>query len=141
MAYSLYIDCKFILYNALNLIYLQLIQSKAFIPDLRAHSISSTVQDISDLFTWKERSRDIRIDVEDKTPTGCRFSFDQRSLRVVLFNLITNALKFQEKGRIHIIMETEMQVEQSHIMLEITVVDQGIGIDPSEVDKVFNLFW
>ena len=141
MAYSVYIDCKYILFNALNLIYLRLIQSKAFIPDLRVHSISSTVQEIIDLVTWKERSRNIRIDLEDKTPAGCRFSLDQRSLRVVLFNVITNAFKFQEKGRIHIIMETELQVEQSHIMLEITVVDQGIGIDSYEVDKVFNLFW
>ena len=68
------------------------------------------MQDIIDLVIWKERTRDIWIDVEDKTPAGCMFSFDQRSLRVILFNVMTNALKFQETGRILIIIEAELGI-------------------------------
>ena len=141
LVHGLYFECKLILFNAFNLIYLQLIQSKSFVPVLNTHSISSTVQEIIDLFSWKERSRDIWIDVEDKTPADWMLSFDQRSLRVVLFNVITNAMKFQETGRILLIIEAELGIRPGHIMLEITVVDQGLGIDASEVDHVFDLFW
>ena len=90
---------------------------------------------------WKERARDIWIDINDETGEGCKFSFDQRSLKVVLFNVITNALKFQENGRIFIIVEYLIQNDSANTMLEITVVDQGIGIAASEVDQVFDLYW
>ena len=60
---------------------------------------------------------------------------------MVLFNVITNALKFQEDGRIFIIVSKHVQSESAITMLEITVVDKGIGIAASEVDKVFDLFW
>ena len=144
VVHSIYVDCKFVLFNALNLIYLQLIQSNDFVPDIRPHSVSTTLQDVIDLVMWNERSREIWIDVKDRTQEGYILSFDQRSLRVVLFNVISNALKFQEKGRIFIKIGVPISahlMESAQTMLEITVVDQGIGVLDSEVAQVFDLFW
>ena len=71
MVHSIYVDCKFVLFNALNLIYLQLIQTRTFVPNVGFHEISSTVQDIVDLVMWKESSREIQIDVKDRAVQGC----------------------------------------------------------------------
>ena len=114
---SIYVDCKLVLFDALNLIYLQLIQTRAFVPSTGIHSVSATVQEIIDLVMWKKRSREIQIDVKDSTTKGCILSFDQRSLQVVLLNVITNALKFQEKGRIFIVIEDLIQSRSLHTML------------------------
>ena len=55
--------------------------------------------------------------------------------------MITNALKFQETGRILITIEAERGIIPGLIILEITVKDEGLGIAASEVDQVFDLFW
>ena len=63
MVHSIYVDCKFVLFNALNLIYLQLIQTRSFVRSIGSHEISTTVQDVVDLVMWKESTREIQIDV------------------------------------------------------------------------------
>ena len=105
MVHSIYVECRLVLMDALNLIYLQLIQNKTFVSGVGSYSVSTMVKDITDLVMWKERGRDIQIEVKDGIAEGSKLSFDQRSLRVILFNVITNALKFQEKGNIFIIAE------------------------------------
>ena len=42
------------------------------------------------------------IDIDDQMWKDRELNFDQRILQVVLFNVLTNALKFQVKGRISI---------------------------------------
>lgn len=66
------------------------------------HSVSSTIRDITDMLMWHERSRGFSIDIDDQMWKDRELNFDQRILQVVLFNVLTNALKFQVKGRISI---------------------------------------
>ncbi|REG87046.1 PAS domain-containing protein [Algoriphagus antarcticus] len=58
-------------------------------------------------------------------------------IKSVFINLISNALKYQEKGNIPIISIYSKSVEG---FCQITVEDNGIGIDEVYFDKVFNVF-
>jgi signal transduction histidine kinase len=59
------------------------------------------------------------------------------TLKQVLANLISNALKFMEPGRApHIRIQTERRDEAVRIWVE----DNGIGIAAEHQDKVFGLF-
>ncbi len=59
---------------------------------------------------------------------------DAVKLSMLLRNLIGNAIKFSERGRVHV------AVEQDTDAVRFIVADTGIGIDPSEVPYLFQPF-
>jgi PAS domain S-box-containing protein len=67
---------------------------------------------------------------------------DSRKLRQILTNLINNAIKFTEEGRIVIAAEEKHQTGENYAnrWIEFRVSDTGIGIPPEECDKIFDRF-
>jgi signal transduction histidine kinase len=62
-------------------------------------------------------------------------STDEKLLRNILINLLTNAIKFSpERDSIWLIVRCELQI------IHITIHDQGIGILADEKDKIFEPF-
>ncbi len=59
---------------------------------------------------------------------------DKERLRQILTNLITNAIKYSDEGEISVVARTV----ESH--LEVCVKDQGIGMSPEQVEKIFDPF-
>jgi nitrogen-specific signal transduction histidine kinase len=60
---------------------------------------------------------------------------DSEMLERVLRNLIDNAVKYTERGRI------EIRVEEQEHTLQITVRDTGIGIDPAHRERIFEEYY
>ncbi len=56
-------------------------------------------------------------------------------LETVLRNLLSNALKYTEKGRVL------MGVRRRGDKISIEVIDTGTGISPEHIDKIFQDFW
>jgi PAS domain S-box-containing protein len=89
-----------------------------------------------DLFTWVE------ADVPD------RIFGDPGRLRLVLINILANAVKFTQKGSITIYMKRcPIQIEEdptpppdNECRIEIGIRDTGIGIPADKFDKVFETF-
>lgn len=66
---------------------------------------------------------------------------DPYRLNQVLTNLLNNAIKFTEKGRVDIEVEVlEELSETNEILLAFLVKDTGIGIDPDKLDEIFESF-
>jgi signal transduction histidine kinase len=66
-----------------------------------------------------------------------RVWFDRDKMEKVMFNLISNALKFTPKGgHIHVILEIDVQDNQ----LNILVKDNGSGISAENIKTIFNQF-
>jgi two-component system, sensor histidine kinase and response regulator len=66
-------------------------------------------------------------------------SGDRDRLRQVLLNLVTNAIKFTEHGRIDVAVTVDGS-EGDDILLGVTVVDTGIGIPPERHAQIFAPF-
>ncbi len=59
---------------------------------------------------------------------------DPTRLRQVIYNLISNALKFTEQGRV------SLEVDWTDGALRVGVSDSGIGIDPEAMEGLFSRF-
>ena len=64
---------------------------------------------------------------------------DSMRLSQILINLCNNAVKFTDKGSVVVAIET-MGMSGQIAKLRFSVKDDGIGIDPDQVDKLFEPF-
>lgn len=70
--------------------------------------------------------------------TASEIVFPRRQLRSILFNLVSNAIKFRSPDRDPEVLISTRQ--EDHYML-IAVKDNGIGIDPKKQDAIFSKFF
>lgn len=63
---------------------------------------------------------------------------DETKIRQVLYNLLSNAGKFTQNGKVEV--NVSMQVINQQEWVRIDVTDDGIGMTPAQSSKVFNAF-
>lgn len=64
--------------------------------------------------------------------------FDEAKLRIVVSNLLANALKFSPAGS-QVRVLTQLKAEEG--MISVSVSDQGIGLNNTDLDKLFTRFY
>ncbi|MFN0067682.1 MAG: response regulator, partial [Limisphaerales bacterium] len=72
--------------------------------------------------------------VVDCPPAAGRMRTDQTKVRQILFNLLSNAAKFTERGTV------TLSVARTGDTLEFAVSDTGIGLRPDQVERLFQPF-
>ncbi|TSE10998.1 PAS domain-containing hybrid sensor histidine kinase/response regulator [Aquimarina algiphila] len=65
---------------------------------------------------------------------------DQLRLNQILINLLGNAIKFTQKGEIIIQVQTE-EVIETHITINFSVKDTGVGIPKNKLKNIFESFY
>ena len=63
---------------------------------------------------------------------------DSMKFRRIIINLVSNAIKFTEKGFVHCYLNFKAQ--KNHFIVTLTVHDSGIGIAPEQCRKIFRPF-
>jgi len=64
---------------------------------------------------------------------------DAVRFRQVIVNLMSNAVKFTEKGEIELSLRAEQETS-THLKMHVSVRDTGVGISEDKLDLIFNLF-
>ncbi len=64
---------------------------------------------------------------------------DATRVRQILFNLIGNATKFTDVGRIEV-RARALQADDKEVTLALSVADTGIGLDPGQQERLFKPF-
>lgn len=97
-------------------------------------SLGKLVQDVAELLSGPLRDRDVALHVEEEMP---RVHADPVRLRQVFQNLIENAAKFSGAAS-----EPEVRVSawEDESWVHCTIEDNGIGLDPAYLERVFNIF-
>ncbi|MDF2613819.1 MAG: domain S-box protein [Clostridia bacterium] len=102
-------------------------------------NIRQLVSDIVKTFAYTEKKEYIELnyDINDNVPeviTG-----DLVRLRQILINLLSNAFKFTEKGKINIHIDAA-EKEVNKVKLLLSISDTGIGIAENKLESLFQSF-
>lgn len=88
-------------------------------------------------FKAEEKGLKINFDI-DKTIPSKLFGDDLR-IKQVLVNLLTNAVKYTEKGSITLKIEN-LHMAEKEVTLRVSVSDTGIGIKKEDIPKLFSSY-
>ena len=102
-------------------------------------TLESVVEDVVELLSPKaaERGLDVVCFLDDGARRG--FAGDPTRLRQVILNLLSNAMKFTEKGFVAVEVRT-LAVDRQRSRLRIEVQDTGIGLSEEAKAKLFKKF-
>lgn len=109
--------------------------------DFNLHQL---LYEIREMFVHKAEDKGLRLTVEypDDLPRFIRT--DELKLRQILINLLNNALKFTQQGRITVLARTTPSpatgTDTTAIPLEFVVQDTGPGIAPEDLEALFEAF-
>jgi signal transduction histidine kinase/ActR/RegA family two-component response regulator len=88
-------------------------------------------------FRANEKGLALRCDVTPDVPD--HVTGDWLRLQQVLINLVGNALKFTERGRVVLTVDVEERTDNEAV-LHVAVADTGIGIPPDQQAAIFESF-
>lgn len=98
--------------------------------------LQAVLQDVSSLVKPQREARRLGLDWQiDERAVDIAIHADRRGLRQILLNLLSNALKFSHTGG-----SVTIRVDARGEDLQVTISDQGIGIAPEDLDRVFDRF-
>jgi two-component system, OmpR family, sensor histidine kinase SenX3 len=72
--------------------------------------------------------------------SGTRVLGSARQLGVAVGNLVENAIAYSDPGA-RVVVAAHVQAKSDDDYVEITVSDNGIGIPPAEIDRIFERFY
>lgn len=102
------------------------------------YRLSFILSDLYFLMAPKAETKAIRLKVQvDGNVPDCLIG-DEIRLKQVMMNLISNAVKYTEKGTVTI--RVSARPTEAGINLKLSVEDTGIGIRPADLDKLFSSF-
>jgi PAS domain S-box-containing protein len=104
-----------------------------------AFDVSLLVQDLGSMFRLRAEAKGLDLDVSVTGERVRQIVADQGKLRQVLINLLGNAVKFTERGSIHLQVTVERRA-QDELWLSADVTDTGVGIAAEEMTQLFRPF-
>lgn len=81
----------------------------------------------------------LRFDLERLTDLPEGVVVDATRLRQVIWNLVSNAMKFTKQGGV--VMTISADIEDGRAYITIEIEDTGIGIPQKELDKIFAMYY
>lgn len=102
-------------------------------------SLNDFLNDIHRTYSFRSKSKDLEFDIIKENDLPVEVIGDPIRLNQILSNLLSNALKFTQKGSIHVIVR-ELNRNDNHSRIEFLVKDTGLGIPKDKHDVIFDSF-
>lgn len=97
---------------------------------------TSFLADLENLSALQAQQKGLRFNLEPTLPLPHQVITDGTRLRQILWNLISNAVKFTQQGQVTV----RVRYDEGD-MLHFEVEDSGIGIPQDELDNIFAMYY
>ena len=102
-------------------------------------SLDDVLDDVATLIGVRAAEKDVELIVSRQPDVPVLLLGDPLRLGQILSNLASNAVKFTEKGEVHVSVQTHSR-DADRVTLRFEVQDTGIGLSPEEQAKLFRPF-
>lgn len=115
------------------------IESGQFSFQYKPFKINTLLLDLEKRFAFMAEEKGLSFEVQRLPYTALVLLGDPVRLSQILGNLISNAIKFTEKGRVRLLIHATAGSDDS-MLFEFSVDDSGIGIPSEKLELVFESF-
>lgn len=103
------------------------------------YQLSSVISDIVLLVTERMRGKDLKLELKIDSKLPCALYGDEVRIKQIMLNLLNNAVKYTEKGKIIFTVAGE-RGQDGKFLMYVSVRDTGIGIRAEDIDKLTKAF-
>lgn len=105
------------------------------------YDLSSVINDLVNMIQTRADDKGLLILLDFDPEIPKRLYGDEIRIKQVVTNLLTNAVKYTEKGSITFrIGYNKAESSQDSVVLRVSVEDTGIGIKPEDISRLFSEF-
>ncbi|MBI5168356.1 MAG: response regulator [Candidatus Eisenbacteria bacterium] len=115
------------------------IEAGRFTLEKAPFDLNSACEDVCELLSAKAFQKGLSLQLHYPPDVPSRLVGDTNRIRQVLLNLVSNAIKFTEKGGVRIEV-SGASAENGAAHMRVAVVDTGIGISPEQASRLFQPF-
>ncbi|MGH6799483.1 MAG: sensor histidine kinase, partial [Roseiarcus sp.] len=115
------------------------IEAGKFAPAVESFDFHAVLNGTLAMLRPQAAAKDLKLDcrIDPDLPYGLRGWPHQ--LRQIVTNLVANAIKFTDRGRIAVTVDA-ITVDHATARLRLAVRDDGIGVPPEAQERIFDLF-
>ena len=105
------------------------------------YDLSSVLNDLVNIVRIRAEDKGLILLLDFDRDTPKRLYGDDLRIKQVIINILTNAVKYTEKGNVTFSVGFErVEGEPDSVLLRVAVKDTGIGIKPEDMGKLFSKF-
>jgi signal transduction histidine kinase/CheY-like chemotaxis protein/CHASE3 domain sensor protein len=102
-------------------------------------NLKEIIENVYDSFFLKAAEKELLFSFNDEQIDYPFIKGDQLRLKQIIYNLVSNALKFTEEGKVQLHCSS-LALDNNKCRVSIAVTDTGIGISPDKKDSIFESF-
>ena len=106
--------------------------------ELSPTDLRDIVNELRPIFELRAHAKSLDFEITIDESLQYPLLLDEVRLRQILYNLISNAMKFTHEGYVRVNLKAVTL--NDHVNLIITVEDSGIGIPKEQQEEIFNAF-
>lgn len=114
------------------------VEAGQMVIDTRAFDLHDQILSTAELMRIRADEKGLAFEVVFNESAEGWFETDPLRLRQILSNLISNAIKFTNTGKVRVLVSVVPENDGSHLVIE--VEDTGIGFDEGTADRLFDRF-
>jgi signal transduction histidine kinase len=130
---TIYKSCQNLINIVGDFLNISRIEQGRMIYEKSIFNLGDLIQEVTNEIKPNIESAGLKIEI-NLTESNIKVDADRGKIKQVIGNLIDNAIKYTVKGSINV----KLYSEKGEAKIEIK--DTGVGIDPHEMDKLFNKF-